>query len=382
KSGPTLKCNDLTVANLSPAGLVTLQAADLKVSAQDGCSDPAQVTLKLTGQNSVTYICNDLGIKVISVTATDASGNSSTCLHNVLVRDPANYCIGGSSGCNTGCPPSAVVTYEHGYEVLLPAFQANDWSVFDPYGAPTFDASCTPSDTIYEVTYNPPSLGQTWFTREWNLSLNGVLFGKCKQWVVFPAWRALNFEGHVFVDTLINCTYETGEPGVNIFKVSATRLPSNERVEASVASDGAYALSLESDQTDTLIVVRLELPSGLHTACSTVYPIHPDTAQPSYTLDFGLTSEVQCPLNQVSIGNNLLRRCFDNNYFHVQYCNMGFQPAEDAYITVELDSLLIVQEASLPFTQNGQVLNFQLGDLPPFTCDKFWVRVKVSCDAQ
>lgn len=382
KVPPKLTCSGLTTANLAADGKVSLTIADLQVSATDACSDPAQVTLKLTNnQTSVTYDCDDLGMNLLSVTATDAIGNTASCQTNVLVRDSANYCVGAGSGCTTGCPASQVLTYEQGIQTLLPAFQASDFAPFDAYGAPTFDGSCQPADTTYAVTYTPSANGQSWFAREWNLVLSGIPFGRCVQTLVFPTTRIFDISGKVFLDSIQNCEVDATEIGVTAFKVSITKLPSNQRVDLTPAADGTYAYPLEVNATDSLVIVRLELPDGVFTACPTVLEIPGNAPQTTHSMDFGLYSELQCPLMEVNIGNALLRRCFENNRHIVSYCNLGFQTAPAAYITVEFDTLLLVLSADLPYTNVGNLYTFSLGDVPRFTCGSFSVTTKVSCNA-
>lgn len=383
RTPPKMNCKGLTVADLSPAGTASLQIADIQATAVDACSDATEVTLQFTNnQTSVNYTCSNLGMNLVSLTATDGVGNTSSCITNVLVRDPANYCIGAGSGCSTGCPPSQVVTYEHGTTVLLPAFQNDDFTPFDPYGFPTFDPNCGQVDTTYEVTYTPSTTGQDWFTREWNLYVDGVPFpfGNCKQVVVFPSSRTFTFTGKLFVDSLVNCQQDAGEVGVAGFKIAATRLPGYERIEVATTADGTYTIVMEANLSDSDIEVSLQLPNGLYTGCPTIFSIPADTAEVQHSFDFGLFSEVQCPLMEVNVGNNRLRRCFDNNRFDVKYANLGFQPAEDAYIILELDTLLTVTSASRPYTVDGNLYTFQLGDVPRFSSGTFWVNTLVSCN--
>ncbi len=382
KAPPKLNCSGLTTANLAANGQVSLTVANLQISATDACSDPAQVTLQLANnQTSVTYDCDDLGVNLLTVTATDAIGNTASCQTNVLVRDLANYCIGAGSGCTTGCPAAQVLTYEQGIQTLLPAFENNDWSLFNAYGAPTFDGTCQPADTTYAVTYTPSANGQSWFTREWNLVLSGIPFGNCKQVLVFPTTRIFDISGKVFLDSIQNCEVDATEIGVSAFNISVTKLPSNQRVVVAPAADGTYAYPLEVNATDSMVVVRLELPNGLYTACPTVLEISADTLPTAHTMDFGLYSEAQCPLMQVNLGNTILRRCFENNHFQISYCNLGFQTAPGAFITVEFDSLLLVLSTGLPYTNVGNLYTFSLGDVPRFTCGSFLVTTKVSCNA-
>ena len=97
-------------------------------------------------------------------------------------------------------------------------------------------------------------------------------------------------------------------------------------------------------------------------------------------LNFLIEPQSLCPLLEVSVGTPLLRRCFDNTY-HLQYCNIGTEVAEDAYISVQIDEFLIPGESSHEYSLEGQQMTFQLGDLGVFDCGDITFAVLVSCDA-
>lgn len=374
-----LDCTGLTTVNLDATGIATLLASDVQVTATDACSDPGQITFKVANnQTSIQYTCSELGLQVLTVRATDAIGNTSSCQAAVLVADPLNKCLGG---CATNCPPAQVVTYEQGVNVLLPALNAGDLSPFAAYGAAEFDGSCQPADTNYTVTYHPLATGYSSFKRTWELIVGGFPFGKCEQTIAFPTARVLTVSGKVFVDSIQNCLVDAGEPGTNAFKILSKKLPGNQSVIITPQADGSYSFNTEMNALDSILEVSLVLPNGISTACPTVLSIPATTPQLQQTMDFGLFSELECPLMEVSISNNTLRRCFSNNTYWVKYCNLGFQAANNAYITVQLDSLLSVINSSIPFTQNGQLYTFQVGNVPRFTCKTFTFNAKLSCDA-
>ena len=98
------------------------------------------------------------------------------------------------------------------------------------------------------------------------------------------------------------------------------------------------------------------------------------------TADFTATAVLFCPFMQVAISTPFLRRCFDNTYT-IEYCNYGTADATDAYIEVELDDFLTIASASVPYTQTGQTLTFDLGTVG-LECGTISLVVNVSCDAE
>lgn len=92
-----------------------------------------------------------------------------------------------------------------------------------------------------------------------------------------------------------------------------------------------------------------------------------------------------CPLMDVNLSSIVLRRCFDNNYYKVRYCNKGTAPVTNGSVTVNLDAYLFLEESSMPYSisvANGDSLyHFNVGQLGIGQCDHFNLRVRVSCDA-
>lgn len=99
--------------------------------------------------------------------------------------------------------------------------------------------------------------------------------------------------------------------------------------------------------------------------------------------DFAVTGiNPDCPLMRVDLTASLLRRCFNNNYYWVSYCNLRPVEAPGAYIELRLDPFLSFVSAALPHTDLGNnTVRFDLGDVGPNACGLFWVQVEVSCNA-
>lgn len=84
-TGPTssLICENVTVS-INATGTATITGAAIAVSYYDSCST---LTLKVDGQNSISYTCADLGVKTVSLEIADRTGNKVTCSATVTVVD-------------------------------------------------------------------------------------------------------------------------------------------------------------------------------------------------------------------------------------------------------------------------------------------------------
>ncbi len=110
--------------------------------------------------------------------------------------------------------------------------------------------------------------------------------------------------------------------------------------------------------------------------------VHPDsvTIAPS----FGLISNNPCPEPTISIYMPFMRPCFTNQQIYIEACNENnatdFLP--DAYSIVELDSNLIFENASIPFTSLGDNhYRFDHDTLFPGECVNYTISAQVACDA-
>ena len=99
------------------------------------------------------------------------------------------------------------------------------------------------------------------------------------------------------------------------------------------------------------------------------------------TVDFSLQKLIECPAMQVDISTPFLRRCF-TNYYHVNYCNNGTVPAEDAYIEIALDLEFIIDGAGVPFSSPSPGLYvFEIGEVGIGECGSFSINTTLQCGA-
>ncbi|BDS10517.1 DUF7619 domain-containing protein [Aureispira anguillae] len=100
--------------------------------------------------------------------------------------------------------------------------------------------------------------------------------------------------------------------------------------------------------------------------------------------DFGVISGNPCPAHTISINAPTLRPGFSNQKVYVHACNDNIATAiiDSAYVIVELDALLTVQNSSLPFTSLGNNLyKVELDSLYPNECADFWLNCTLSNSA-
>jgi uncharacterized repeat protein (TIGR01451 family) len=371
KLPPVLGCAGVTSIQLNGATPVTLATTDLSISDVDACGAHTLVPA------SVQYDCNDIGVQVVQLTATDASGNSSSCQHTVLVSQSA-----ACSACVSSCPASVSVSYDEGNTLLLPAFQNNNLAVFDPYGNALFDAACSYVDSTYTVEYQVGGAGQSWFERQWVWTDGGGQTSTCVQAILFPTTHTVTVQGRIYLDTDDDCAYDAGEQGVQQYVLTLTKMPSGISQFVYPNPDGTYSTDIEFGVQDLSADLQLALPPNVNPVCPTALNIPNSTATPNIVFDMGLQSSGDCPVMQVDIGNLFTRRCA-TNFFKVNYCNIGLDTAYGAFVTVNLDPLITLQSADLPYTVSGpdDLYTFQVGNVPPFQCGTIVIFATVSCDA-
>jgi gliding motility-associated-like protein len=96
---PTILCQDITV-QLDSDGLATIAALDIDGGSTDACG-----TVSLTASQT-SFDCSNVGNVIVTLTATDVNGNSSTCDATVTVEDNIAPTI--------TCPADVVITADAG----------------------------------------------------------------------------------------------------------------------------------------------------------------------------------------------------------------------------------------------------------------------------
>jgi hypothetical protein len=127
------KCQNLT-ANLGSNGTVTVPASSINNGSTDNCS----MTFTLTPN---TFTCAQIGMRTVTLTATDPGGNTSTCTAKVTVRD----ITGPTAKCN-----NPIIFLNSTGEASLSVAQVNNGST-DNCGISTL--------TINKTAFNCSEIG-------------------------------------------------------------------------------------------------------------------------------------------------------------------------------------------------------------------------------
>ncbi|MEM9917401.1 MAG: T9SS type A sorting domain-containing protein [Bacteroidota bacterium] len=179
--------------------------------------------------------------------------------------------------------------------------------------------------------------------------------------------------GDVFADANADCLADSIEERLSGWLVEFAN--GTNTYVFNTDEDGIYRAFLDTgDYTINLIT-----PNDLWTPCQQNVMLTL-SENDSLVQNMGATAVLDCPALEVDISTARLRRCFFSHY-GIHYCNNGTVDAENAYIEVELDPFLIPITADIPYTEDGNVLTFDLGTVGVSECQDFTLEVLVGCDS-
>lgn len=113
-------------------------------------------------------------------------------------------------------------------------------------------------------------------------------------------------------------------------------------------------------------------PNGINITFTEIYD--------SISLNGPMTAVVpDCPRMEVDVSSPFVAPCSEITYT-VRYANEGSRVAEGASVEVVLDDALELLDASLPFSLDGEVYTFELGDVDYNTKGSFSIRASMACD--
>jgi uncharacterized repeat protein (TIGR01451 family) len=112
-------------------------------------------------------------------------------------------------------------------------------------------------------------------------------------------------------------------------------------------------------------------PNGVNLLVDNFY----DTTTVNFPMKVATPS---CPYMEVDISTPFLAPCTDVIYT-VDYSNNGTGDASDSYVEVEFGNAITFVDASIPWTQDGEVYTFQLGDIDFNTSGAFTIHTKMDC---
>ncbi len=183
--------------------------------------------------------------------------------------------------------------------------------------------------------------------------------------------------GNVFYDLNENCDADAGEFGLNDWLLEVIADDNSITYYGLTDEDGNYEIAVKSGSyTFNLVPIN----AYWSTTCGNSFNLSLSGPYDTVMVDFPLHAVYDCPLMEVDISTPFLRRCFDNRY-KVEYCNDGTVLGEDVEVEVELDEYLIFNDASVNWTNVGNVYTFEIGDVEVNECGNFYIDVTVDCDS-
>lgn len=175
--------------------------------------------------------------------------------------------------------------------------------------------------------------------------------------------------GKIYLDINENCTPETNEAG--IINKKAIVNPGNILVETNEAGIWGIDSLAPGNYTITYDTSGKWKPTCANTQSFTVT----DPKALTYVAGFGLVSTEPCPDPNVSILMPRMRPGFSDQNVFIKACNESAATGGliNAYVDVELDSLLTLQSATKSYTALGNnIFRFQLDpSLNPGQCANF-----------
>ena len=379
------------------------------------CLDTVFKTLNYSQFDS---ICSK-GTMTRTFRAVDCSGNSGSCTQTIVVnytqdyyvKFPDDVIVTAPNGSNYGEPTifgedCEIIGISYSDEIFTMAPDADlliertwtiiNWCTYNtvlpltvvpnpnpntipshPANLPgpivSVDTAAIPwAPTLVKI--NPGDPAPTNFSTFYNPNANGYLY---TQIIKITAPRAI-VTGKVYLDTLDNCAFDSGEPLVAGWTVKATGLVTNTVHEAQTDLDGIYAVELSEE--DTLVEITLSAPFNWAQNCPGVYTVSAAGGQTT-TQDIAAHLDNSCALLSVDLTTPRLRRCFPNTYT-VQACNLATETVENVSVEVALDPFMTVSNSSIPGIPLGNnAWSFDLGDLAAGVCTTFQINFILECAA-
>ncbi len=183
-------------------------------------------------------------------------------------------------------------------------------------------------------------------------------------------------EGYVAIDQEEDCLLDPAVDSVGLYGLTVGLSANDTTYFASTNLNGYYAAFLPDAGN---YIATVNLPNNYFTACyNDTLLVGVNPLQETF-LDFPIFIEHSCPLMRVNLSTGNFRTCIDG-FISVSYCNEGTIPAENATLEILVDSLLVFNTASEPYTTTDSSYIFEIGTVDVFECGQISLQVTPDCD--
>lgn len=181
--------------------------------------------------------------------------------------------------------------------------------------------------------------------------------------------------GTVFKDADGDCSTNDPESPLGGWIV---RADGDDTWYANTDSAGRYTMFLDTGAYFLTVKPSLNV---LWETCADSLPVQLPDLLDTTEQDVPIRAVADCPYMTVEVAAPWLERCFENLVF-VQYCNLGTEPADSAWVDVMLDPHLVFTDTLLNYEDVGNnTFRFQLGAVASGQCGTFSFSVYVDCDS-
>ncbi len=410
---PSAVCqSEVSVSLSAETGTVTVEAATLDRSSADNCTTDLNFTITLDGtaapQSSLEF--DEKGTYLVTLTAIDNANNKDQCQGYIQVSDSD----GNPPDCsNDNLAPLALCSQDQVFRITT---VANPFVLGASFlAAQSFD-NCSsnlsfaieegigtgvpPTDEFlyFDETQVGIKLVTVWVTDEQG-NQNSCL----SEVNIVSDFTRHNFTGSVFIDDG-DCQLEGGQEKIAGIDVRISLLVNGVTAASLISTTsgtlspryagyiteftptriGFAGRSIEYEEGDE-IDVEVVLWENISTTCPNSVLFEDITAGSNSTnpsKNFGIVADSPCPELYLDVSTPFLRRCFETIYW-VNYCNYGGVSAKDAEVQIVFDDYLEILDSGFPWSSvDGQAYTFDVGDISPGDCGRFYIKVKTSCDSE
>ncbi|MCC6726817.1 MAG: T9SS type A sorting domain-containing protein [Saprospiraceae bacterium] len=287
-------------------------------------------------------------------TYTNAHNESNLVFDLQLCPDGRSLLLAGESGDYPEPRKAfAMMVDTAGYEYWRSSFGGNgDNHFFSAFSAPD-------SSLIYVGTSNSAGNGQY------------------DQWLLKSDYqgnaKSFSISGRVWVDVDANCVYD---PGIDVpAKQSIINIDEQQWLFSEADGSfkapvnmGSHVLSMKSQDADWQL-------------CSNEITLQADSLTPHPTADFLLYSTHTCPSLELGITTPDLLRC-DTSVVYATWCNTSPIAAQGQALEIKLPAGLSLVEANEPYSQDGQFVLFEIGEIGALDCGSLSFTVVLDCGVQ
>jgi hypothetical protein len=182
--------------------------------------------------------------------------------------------------------------------------------------------------------------------------------------------------GKIATDVNNNCLVDSLEIGLKN-KIITAKTSDGIAFYALSDSIGNYEIGLDTGQYN----LKIQLQSPYQDPCVDEILVDLIQSPQSIQVDFPIQETVSCPLLEVNIASESMRRCFQNRYY-IQYCNIGTAAAPNAQVSINLSDDVQFISSSLPgLNTGGHTWQFSIGLVEIGECGSFTLDFLVICNS-